>query len=49
MFAKEIERLGFKLPNTGTVPVDRKAESILKLNRPKNLSNIRSLIGAIKL
>ena len=42
-----IEWIGFKLSNTGTVPVERKSESIQKKKRPENISDIRSLIGSM--
>ena len=45
VFAKEIEWLGFKFSNTGTVPVERKSESDQNMKRPENISDLRSLIG----
>ena len=43
----EVEWLGFRLSNKGTVPVERKIESNVSMKKPENVTDIRSLIGSI--
>ena len=46
-FVQEIEWLGFRLSNKGTVPLERKVESIVNMKNLENNIDIRSLIVSI--
>ena len=48
IFAKqEIEWLGFKLTNSGILPINSKVQGITKKLRPTKLKELRSFLGAV--
>lgn len=46
-YETEIEYLGFKISQEGIMPLDDKIEAIKQLAVPRNVSELRSLLGAI--
>ena len=46
--AKEVEYLGYLLTRDGIRPVPAKIKSILALSPPKNVQQVRGLVGIIK-
>ena len=47
VFVKEKDWLGFHLFDRGSVTVTWKIESIVSLNKPKNIINVDSLFGSM--
>ena len=46
-FVKELELVGFLVEKTGTIPVELKVGSIMKMKQPENITDIRSLIQSL--